>query len=109
MSDFYIGYLPKLPRALARRTRCTAASLVLLGTIVAVLLVLTQQPFAMATFEFREWREFTGAIEEHPYAMLLVPRPAGGESRYLLVAPGKHGAGDLVKGLAGQQVRLRGQ
>jgi len=49
-----------------------------------------------------------------PFPMLLVARP--GEvgqqdkySRYLLVAPGKHGADDLVAGFEGKQVRLQGQ
>ena len=49
-----------------------------------------------------------------PFPTLLVARP--GEigqqdkySRYLLVAPGKHGADDLVAGFDGKQVRLQGQ
>jgi len=109
MSEFYIGYLPKSPSGLAQRTRRTALGLLLLCATVAALLVFAQQPFAAATFEFREWREFTGLVVEHPYPLLLVAHPGGGESRYLLVAPGKHGAGDLVKGLAGRQVQLRAQ
>ncbi len=49
-----------------------------------------------------------------PYPTLLVARPgeAGQHdrySRYLLVAPGKHGADDLVAGFDGKQVRLQGQ
>jgi hypothetical protein len=109
MSDFYIGYLPKSPAGLARRTRRTAIGLLVLCAAVAALLVFVQRPFAAAAFEFREWREFTGLVVEHPYPLLLVPHPGGGQSRYLLAAPGKHGAGDLVKGLAGRQVRLRAQ
>jgi hypothetical protein len=106
MSDFYIGYLPKSPAALARRTRRTAGALLLLGAAAALILVLAQQPFATAAFEFLEWRAFDGVIEEYPYPTLVVAHPKG-ESRYLLVAPGKRGVQQVVHGLAGTQVRLR--
>lgn len=108
MNEFYVGYLPKAPSALARRTRAVAVLLVLLGAGLAAALVFAQQPFAAAKFEFLEWREFTGIVEEQPYPALVVAHP-GGESRYLLVAPGKHGGGDLVRGLNGQKVELRAQ
>ena len=49
-------------------------------------------------------------ILKAPYPTLLVGRPQStASSQYLLVAPGKHGAENLVSEFDGKQVRLRGQ
>ena len=71
-------------------------------------------PFANSAFEYGKVRSFEGVVEAQPFPTLLVARP--GEigqqdkySRYLLVAPGKHGADDLVASFDGKQVRLQGQ
>src|SRR5713226_920537 len=71
-------------------------------------------PFANSTFEYGKLRSFEGVVVTRPFPTLLVARP--GEigqqdkySRYLLVAPGKHGAEDLVASFDGKQVRLQGQ
>ncbi len=114
MSDFYVGYLPKAPQTLARFVRRIVVGLGLLAVSVALVLVLGQMPFANSAFEFGKLRTFEGAIETRPYPALLVSRPGETEqeekySRYLLVAPGKHGAEDLVAGLAGKRVSLQGQ
>src|SRR5215469_7667682 len=58
-------------------------------------------------------RGFEGIIEARPYPTLLVARPGevgSGDkhSRYLLVAPGKHGADNIVAGFDGREVRLKG-
>jgi hypothetical protein len=114
MSDFYVGYLPKAPQTLARFVRRIVVGLGLLAVSVALVLVLGQMPFANSAFEFGKLRTFEGAIETRPYPALLVARPGETEqeqkySRYLLVAPGKHGADNLVAGLDGKQVSLQGQ
>lgn len=108
MNDFYIGYLPKAPDTLSRHVRKIVFVLKLTAVALALALVALQQPFTAAAFEFLEWREFGGVVQEHPYPALRLAHP-GGESSYLLVRPGKHGAGDLVRGLDGQSVRLSGQ
>src|SRR5713226_7161339 len=71
-------------------------------------------PFANSTFEYGKLRSFEGVVVTRPFPTLLVARP--GEigqqdkySHYLLVAPGKHGANDLVASVDGKQVRLQGQ
>ena len=69
---------------------------------------------AKSAFEYGKVHTFEGIIVARPYPTLLVPRPGeiGAEdkySRYLLVAPGKHGADGLVGGFDGKAVRLRGQ
>src|SRR5271165_1536741 len=114
MNDFYVGYLPKAPTALARFVRRVILVLGLLAVTAALVLVAGQMPFADSAFEFGKVRNFEGVVEARPFPTLLVARP--GEigrqdkySRYLLLAPGKHGADDLVAGFDGKHVRLQGQ
>ena len=114
MHDFYVGYLPKAPTVLAGFVRKVIVVLGLVTMTMALMLVVAQEPFANSTFEYGKVRAFEGVVEAQPFPTLLVARP--GEigqhdkySRYLLVAPGKHGADDLVASIDGKQVRLQGQ
>src|SRR6266478_7415318 len=114
MNDFYVGYLPKAPTALARFVRKVIIVLVLLAVTAALVLVVGQMPFASSAFEYGKLRSFEGVVVTQPFPTLLVARPGAiGQqdkySRYLLVAPGKHGADDLVATFDGKQVRLQGQ
>jgi hypothetical protein len=114
MKDFYIGYLPKAPTALARFVRKAVFVLGLLAVTAALVLVMGQMPFANSAFEFGKMRSFEGVVVTRPFPTLLVARlgDVGRQekySRYLLVAPGKHGADDLVAGFDGKQVRIQGQ
>src|ERR1700757_4796024 len=114
MNDFYVGYLPKAPTALARFVRKVIVALGLLAVTAALVLVVGQMPFANSAFEYGKLRNFEGVVVTQPFPTLLVTRPGqpGQQdkySRYLLVAPGKHGADDLVAGFDGKQVRLQGQ
>src|SRR5271157_2150600 len=114
MNDFYVGYLPKAPAALAGFVRKVIIALSVLAVTTALVLVIGQMPFANSAFEFGKVRSFEGVVEARPVPTLLVARPGRvGEqdkySRYLLVAPGKHGADGLVAGFDGKQVRLQGQ
>jgi hypothetical protein len=114
MNDFYVGYLPKAPTALARFVRKVIIALSLLAVIAALVLVMGQMQFANSTFEYGKLRGFEGVIVTRPFPTLLVARPGQTEqedkySRYLLVAPGKHGADDLVAGFNGKHVHLQGQ
>jgi hypothetical protein len=114
MNDFYVGYLPKAPTALARFVRKVILVLGLIAVTTALVLVVGQMPFANSAFEYGKVRSFEGVVVTRPFPMLLVARlgEIGQQdkySRYLLVAPGKHGADDLVAGFDGKQVRLQGQ
>ncbi len=114
MSDFYVGYLPKAPEGLARFVRKVTVALGLLAVAAALGLVVGQMPSATSAFEFGKLRSFEGVVVTRPFPTLLVSRPGEvGEqdkySRYLLVAPGKYGADDLVAGVDGKHVRLQGQ
>jgi len=114
MNDFYVGYLPKAPTAVAHFVRKVILVLGLFAVAAALVLVVGQMPFASSAFEYGKLNSFEGIVSTRPFPTLLVVRPGqvGQQdkySRYLLVAPGKHGADDLVAGLDGKQVRLKGQ
>ncbi len=111
--EFYVGYLPRAPRKLARWVqRFCLTSLVIAG-LLAILLVVWQDKFPLSVFEFQQYRQFEGIVREKPYPALLVQRPGDtgklpAVSQYLMVAPGKHGATGEVGGLDGQRVQLQG-
>jgi len=112
-STFYIGYHPNAPADTARTGRRLIVALVG-GAAVLGALIASRQPRAdPSVFEYGIERSFEGQIVEHPYPALLVPRPGITDrdvaySRYLLVAQGKHGAQELVKGLDGGGAELKG-
>lgn len=111
--EFYIGYLPRVPGGLGKWLRRVVVGLIALTLLIAVLLVLAQQPFYGSIFEFGNVRDFEGIIQEKPYPVLWVLRP--GEpgklpeySQYYLVNFGKFGAQTSVAGLDGRRVQLQG-
>jgi hypothetical protein len=103
VSDFYVGYLPKAPERLGRTILRVILALNGLAIVVALLLVFGQQPFADSRFEFLQYRDYEGLLVNSPYPSLLTA-----EDRYLLVAPGKHGAAELVRGMDLARVQLKG-
>lgn len=114
IDDFYVGYLSKAPTMLARFVQKVVIGIGLVAVTLALVLVFGQMPFANSVFEYGKVRSFEGVLVAQPFPTLLVARPGkiGQQdkySRYLLVAPGKHGADDLVADFDGKQVRLRGQ
>ncbi len=115
MSDFYVGYLPPPPKLRHFLWR-VALALIVMGATVAGALLLTQQPFAAATFEYGHEQEFVGTVHTQPYPMLEVTHSgadAGARtlpdgSRTLLVATGKRGADALTVGWDGRFAKVRG-
>jgi hypothetical protein len=101
--DFYVGYLPKSPTGLGRIAAQIAVGVLLAGLIAGGLLIFGQPPFATSKFEYGEYRDYAGVVEEWPYPILV-----SDHASFLLVAPGKHGLSDTVKGMQGKQVRLKG-
>jgi hypothetical protein len=114
MNEFYVGYLPKAPEALGRRTKITIAVLFVFAVAGALLFAISQRTVSTpVTFEFGQERTFEGTLVASPYPALLVARPAASAgqpqySYYSLVAPGKHGADSVVADYARKSVRLRG-
>ena len=109
--DFFVGYLPKAAAGLARFLKPRVLGLVALSATLAVLVTASQRPFSKAAFEFGETRDFEGWVQLIPYPTLLVERPGSSAerySRYLLVNPGKFGAGETLADYDGKHVRLSG-
>lgn len=108
MSDeFYIGYEPQMPTQMATWIRRVACGLVALALVLPAVLVFSADRFASGVFEYGRPQTFVGRIVEWPYPALVVDH--GGVRRmYWLVGPGKHGAGELVRGRDGVQARLAG-
>ncbi len=109
--EFYVGYRPA-PTGLGRFLKWITAGLWLTGMTVAAIVVLGQQPFAAAVFEFGTVRTFEGTLVTTPQPMLLVERPGAGAqaatvSTYMLVHPGKLGATG-IDDLNGRRVRVEG-
>lgn len=102
-SEFYVGYLPKAPAALARTLRAVVIALGIVGAAVAGVLVFGQSPFGASTFEYGQYREYEGFLEEWPYPALVTA-----EGRFLLVGAGKFGVAAAAKGMEGSVVRLKG-
>lgn len=110
--EFYVGYLPKAPQGLGRLARSVGITLLIAAAVVAVALVFGQQRLAKSLFEFGTVREFEGVISEYPYPVLITRKAEDGKqpilSTYALVAPGKHGADELIAGFDARRVKLRG-
>lgn len=107
--EFFIGYEPPMPPRLARFV--VTVVILLTGAIAvwAVTLASGHVPLEGGNFEFGHPRRFAGTIVERPYPALQVDGINQNESpRLILVAPGKHGADELVHGLDGRHVTLSG-
>jgi len=111
MNEFYVGYLPKAPARISRRTRAVVIALMAIAVVGACTFASVQRTFAPVAFEYGKQRSFEGMIERKPFPTLVVKRPGSpdsGSSHYLLVAEGKHGADDEVSEFEGKSVRLKG-
>ena len=100
--EFYVGYVPRAPRAIARAMKTISIALLVLAVALALILVVAQEPFADSRFEWGQYREFAGVVRFAPVPMLIGPQP------YLLVGAGKHGVDRAIVELDGRSIRLRG-
>ena len=101
--DFYVGYVPRAPTLIARSITRIVIGVVLVALVISAILIVDQPPFAASKFEYGQYGDYSGVIEEWPYPLLITS-----DSSFLLVAPGKHGLSEYVRGLAGKSVRLKG-
>jgi hypothetical protein len=109
LDEFFIGYEPPMPPRLARFV--VTVVIVLTGAVAAWAVTLASGHVRLegGTFEFGHPRRFAGTIVERPYPALQIDGgDQNGSPRLLLVAPGKHGADELVRGLDGRYVTLTG-
>ncbi|MBK6315798.1 MAG: hypothetical protein IPF53_16265 [Blastocatellia bacterium] len=109
--ELYVGYLVPSAVVVGRLRRIAAVAFVL-AAATAMAASFGHRPLPASAFEFGTTRTFEGVVRESPAPMLLVaadPNRSGPvSSACLLVAPGKHGAGEFVRGLDGDRVRVSG-
>ena len=110
--EFYVGYKNKMPPGISRFLRIAITVIAILMLVLIFLLVKGQRPFLSSMCEFQTVKSFEGVIIEKPYPLLLIQHAYTNVDQkysfYYLVAEGKHGAGDLVRGLDGKAVSLKG-
>lgn len=107
--EFFIGYAPPMPPRLGRFVSRVVIGIGCFVFIAAVTLASGHLRLEGGTFEFGHPESFSGTIVERPYpALRLEGVDSNVEPSPLLVAPGKHGAEALVRGLEGRQITLAG-
>jgi hypothetical protein len=104
-----VGYAPQAPPRTAAFDRRLVAGLLLLGVAAAGAVAMAQE-FDTAAFDFGNPSTVTGVVRMSPYPVLEVPRPGvdASVSRYILAGFGKHGAGELTRGMDGRTVTVTG-
>ena len=107
MTDFYVGYLDPPPPRIRRFLRRVALATLAAAAIAAAVVAFGHRPLPAAHFEFGHIRTFEGFVVADPYPSLLAPGDTA-FSRYILTAPGKFGADELVGSFAGRAVSLQG-
>src|SRR5437773_10953915 len=104
-----IGYAPPMPPRLGRFVRRVVIGIGCFVVIVAVTLASGHLRLEGGTYEFGHPKSFSGTIVQRPYpALRLDGVDSIVEPWPLLVAPGKHGADALVRGLEGRHLSLTG-
>ena len=110
--DFYIGYLPRMPRQVARVVLPVVVALILAAAGLAYTVPALHRKEAFARSDFRNIRDYEGLLIATPMPHLVVLRPGIAEghelSRYFLVGRGKSGAKIDVDALDQSYVRIRG-
>jgi hypothetical protein len=109
--DFYIGYLPKMPKGLAKIIKIFVVLVFVAAIGLTVILWVGQKPFAKSVFEFGTVKDFEGTIQARPVPFLLVESDEKTNGlptfeRFPLVAEGKHGFEAGI--FDGQRVKLKG-
>ena len=109
--DFYIGYLPKMSKNVAKIITFFVIATFIIAVILAVVFSLGQKPFARSFFEFGEIKDFSGTIQAEPIPFLLVEKDEKNGKlpmfeRFPLVSEGKFGVD--VSAFQNQSVKLKG-
>jgi hypothetical protein len=93
--DFYIGYLPKMPKSSAKFMRVFVALAFAAAIGSVIILWVGQKPFAESVFEFGTVKDFEGTIQAGAVPFLLIEKPERNNGlptfeRLPLVGEGKH-------------------
>lgn len=104
--DFYMGWQPKMPRALRPVMLGAALFLVSFAGTMAMLIAYNQSAVGPARWNTDQTVTIEGIMQANPYPLLLVP---GEQPRsVLLVQAGKISALPVVDALVGRRVRGQG-
>jgi hypothetical protein len=90
--EFYIGWMPKAPKSIAKHIRKVLIVLFPVALIVAYLLSTNQNKFSTARFEYGKLTELTGIYFNKPVPLLKVYDKNREPITIPLVGYGKHGA-----------------
>jgi nitrite reductase/ring-hydroxylating ferredoxin subunit/DMSO/TMAO reductase YedYZ heme-binding membrane subunit len=107
---FYVGYQARAPSDVARAARRSAAAVLAFTLLFGAALAASQRAWQPGVFELGRERTLRGVYAHAPVPSLRVPRPGNdaGDSRWLLVRPGKHGPDPQWAALDGREVELSG-
>jgi len=107
--EFFIGYAPPMPPLLASFVRRSVIAVALFLVVWAVVAATGHVRLEGGTFAFGHPEIVSGTIVARPFP-LLTPDDDAARARPwpLLVAPGKHGADSLVRGLDGRRITVMG-
>lgn len=110
--DFYIGYLPKMPKSSAKVIRAAVILLFMAAISLVFIFWSAQKPFAKSFFEFGAVTDFEGTVQAGAVPFLLVEKTEKNNGlptfeRFPLVAEGKHGVD--IGSLDGRRVKLKGK
>ena len=103
LDEFYIGYEPATPPAVARRVRRAVVAAVLVGLATGALALSWHHRLAAARFDFGRPHRAEGVLHKTPYPFLETTG-----TRVWLAARGKHGAEAEVRGTPEGMVTLEG-
>lgn len=95
--EFYIGWQDKAPHSYAKKVKRAVLALVIMVLLVAILLVINQQPFATSAFEINRLRTLEGILIKDPIPCLKMPSGTDTKGvqqyqRVLLIGAGKKSA-----------------
>ena len=103
--EFYVGYLPQMPKSFVSRMALTLAILGVVVGLVAFLVPFEEKPFVNSRFEYGEQVELEGRFSMNPYPMFEIDAGDSGNVRavskhFILVNFGKFGVKSLLKNFA---------
>lgn len=107
-NEFYIGWQKTAPTSYQKKMKAFILGLCFIVPTIAVLLVYSQMPVAVSTFEFGKLSQLEGILETQPIPCLKMPigKTSDGKDRYqrvLLVGFGKIGAAPTLQAIAQAQ------
>ena len=71
-NEFYIGYIPKAPKTLAKWLRKIMIALLVLFALVSVFVASSQDRFAQTNFEYGQYTQLKGIVSLKPVPRLIV-------------------------------------